>query len=224
MQNFQDIDFNLSFNNFNPDDIQTDETINAVFVIDVSPSVHAYVKDLNHAFNDFVASMQQSHIADHLLVSVLEFNENVKVRTGFQPILQVPTIQFKPCGSGTALYDATLQGLKQATDYRSNLEASGVMTKTLLFVITDGEDNSSSVRSNAVKNALQDILSKEQNVFSFTTILFGVGNAARFEKAQQSMGIQHLAKVGTSGAEIKKMIGFISQSISSAVSGQNIVF
>ncbi|MEZ4884446.1 MAG: vWA domain-containing protein [Chitinophagales bacterium] len=224
MQNFQDIDFNLSFNNFNPDDIQTDETINAVFVVDVSPSIHTYVKDLNHAFNDFVASMQQSHVADHLLVSVIEFNEKVMVRTGFQPILQVPNIQFKPCGGGTALYDATLQGLKQAVDYRSNLEASGVTTKTLLFVITDGEDNSSQNQASRVKTELNKILANEQNVFSFTTILFGVGHSSSFGKAQQEMGLQHLAKVGTSGAEIKKMIGFISQSISSASSGQNIVF
>ncbi len=224
MQNFQDIDFNLSFNNFNPDDIQTDETINAVFVVDVSPSIGSYVKDLNHAFNDFVASMQQSHVADHLLVSVLEFNEKVKARTGFQPILQVPNIQFKPCGSGTALYDATLQGLQQAVDYRTNLEASGVTTKTLLFVITDGGDNSSQNQAAMVKKKVTEILSKEQNAFSFTTILFGVGNAATFERAQQNMGLQHLAKVGTSGTEIKKMIGFISQSISSAANGQNIVF
>lgn len=222
--NFQDIDFNLNFNNFNPDDIQTDETINAVFVVDVSPSIHGYVNDLNHAFNDFVASMQQSHVADHLLVSVIEFHNKVSVRTGFQPIIQVPNIQFQPGGGGTALYDATLQGLKQAVDYRENLEASGVTTKTLLFVITDGADNSSHNQANKVKAELDKILSQEQNVFSFTTILFGVGHATAFENAQKAMGIQHLAKVGTSGAEIKKMIGFISQSISSASSGQNIVF
>jgi hypothetical protein len=34
------------------------------------------------------------------------------------------------------------------------------------------------------------------------------------------MGIEHLAKVGTSGDEMKKMIGFISQSISSVSAGQ----
>ncbi len=224
MQNFQDIDFNLSYNNFNPDDIQVDETINAVFVVDVSPSIGSYVKDLNHAFNDFISTMQKSHIADQLLVSVLEFNEKVSVKTGFQPVMQVPDIQFKPSGYGTALYDATAQGLKQAIDYRSNLESSGVNTKTLLFVITDGGDNSSKTRAAQVKAELDKIMANERNAFSFTTILFGVGSVQSFENAQKNMGIQHLAKVGTSGSEMKKMIGFISQSISSTASNQIIQF
>ena len=37
--NFGDLNFNLDFGNFNPDEIDTDETINAVFVIDKSSSI-----------------------------------------------------------------------------------------------------------------------------------------------------------------------------------------
>ncbi len=227
MSNFDDLnalDFNLNYGHFNPDEIQTDETINAVFVVDVSPSVESYAKELNFAFNDFVQSMQKSHVADRLLVSVLDFNETVRARSGFQPIAQVPSIQFVPSGGGTALYDAAAHGIKAAMDYRQNLEASGVMTKTLIFVITDGEDNSSRTTAKAVAQTLTQIRSKEKNAFSFLTMLFGVGNAASFEKAQKEMGFQHLACVGQTGADMKKMIGFISQSISGAANGQNIQF
>jgi uncharacterized protein YegL len=219
-----DVDFNLTFNNFDPNEIQVDETINAVFVIDVSPSINAYVQHLNHAFNDFVTTMQKSHVADKLLVSLIEFNEKVKVRNGFQPITQLNPIQFTPSGSGTALYDATLKGLENAIQYRTNLEASGVLTKTLLFVITDGEDNSSKSLAKRVKIEMEAVISKEQNAFSFVSILFGVGNATSFQKAQQEMGIQYLAQVGTSGDEIKRMIGFISQSISKTANNMQIVF
>lgn len=219
-----DVDFNLTFNNFDPNEIQVDETINAVFVIDVSPSINAYVQHLNHAFNDFVTTMQKSHVADKLLVSLIEFNEKVKVRNGFQPITQLSPIQFTPSGSGTALYDATLKGLENAIQYRTNLEASGVLTKTLLFVITDGEDNSSKSLAKRVKTEMETVISKEQNAFSFVSILFGVGNATSFQKAQQEMGIQYLAQVGTSGDEIKRMIGFISQSISKTANNMQIVF
>lgn len=219
-----DVDFNLTFNNFDPNEIQVDETINAVFVIDVSPSINAYVQHLNHAFNDFVTTMQKSHVADKLLVSLIEFNEKVKIRNGFQPITQLNPIQFTPSGGGTALYDATLKGLENAIQYRTNLEASGVLTKTLLFVITDGEDNSSKSLAKRVKAEMETVISKEQNAFSFVSILFGVGNATSFQKAQQEMGIQYLAQVGTSGDEIKRMIGFISQSISKTANNMQIVF
>lgn len=219
-----DVDFNLSYNNFSPDEIQVDETINAVFVVDVSPSIGSYVQHLNHAFSDFVSTMQKSHVADKLLVSVVEFSDKVSVRTGFQPIAQLQSIDFTPQGSGTALYDATLKGLENAVAYRKNLESSGVMAKTLLFVITDGEDNSSKVLAKKVKAEMQAVISNEKNAFSFVSVLFGVGNSNSFEKAQKDMGIQHLAQVGLSGDEIKKMIGFISQSISKTANNMQVVF
>jgi uncharacterized protein YegL len=224
MTDLDAIDFNLNFNNFDPNEIQVEETINAVFVVDVSPSISTYVKDLNFAFNDFTQTMQKSHVAEQLMVSIVTFNENIEIVSGFQPIKQIPTMNFKPSGGGTALFQATAQGLKIAIDYRQNLEASGVTAKTLLFVITDGEDNSSSISAKQVKDKLEDILKQEQNAFSFTTILFGVGNATSFEKAQKDMGLQHLAKVGTSGAEIRKMINFISQSISQTAGNNQISF
>ena len=82
MNDFDAVDFNLSFGNFDPTDIQVDETINAVFIVDISPSITSYARELNHAFNDFIQSMQQSHVADQLLVSVLEFNDKVSTKIG----------------------------------------------------------------------------------------------------------------------------------------------
>lgn len=222
MNEFDNFDLGLSFNNFNPDEIQVEETINCVFVVDVSPSIRRYSSDLNNAFNDFVQTMQQSHVHDRLFVSIVEFDDDVRVRSGFQPIIGVPVTDFVPQGGGTALYDAVLAGIKNATDYRESLETTGINVKTLVFVITDGEDNSSARgAASKVKSLLDDIKANEANAFSFTTILFGVGNQARFEQAQTSMGIEHLAKVGDTGKEIKKMISFISSSISKSASGNN---
>ena len=219
--NFGDINFNLDFGNFNPDDIQTDETINAVFVIDTSYSVAAYIKDLNFAFNEFTESMQKSHVAERLFVSIIEFNSAIKVTNGFQPIANIPKMNFsKKLGGSTSLYDAVHLGLTNEITYRKNLENSGVETKTLLFVITDGEDNNSKKPPHIVKQLIDSLKNDERSAFSFTSILFGVGNAADFEAARTAMGIEHLAKVGTSGDEMKKMIGFISQSISSVSAGQ----
>lgn len=108
MDKFNLPDFNIDFGNFDPQNICSDETINAVLIVDVSPSVHAWVNDLNSAFRDFLAEMQRSHIAEKLMVSVIEFNGATTVRTGFQPVETIDTTQinFRPCGAGTALYDA----------------------------------------------------------------------------------------------------------------------
>lgn len=221
IQDLNDIDIHLDFHNFDPDQIQVEETINAVFVIDVSPSISSYEADLNNAFNDFVQTMQQSHIHDRLFTSIVEFDDMVRVRSGFQPIINVPVTNFRAQGSGTALYDAVAAGIKNAMDYRTSLEQTGINVKTLVFVITDGQDNSSSVSPKAIKATLDGILASEANAFSFTTILFGVGPQSYFQSAKDQMGFQHMAVVGNTGKEIKKMISFISSSISKSSSGAN---
>jgi len=222
MDNFNLPDFNIDFGNFDPQEISSDETINAVLVIDVSPSVDSYIGDLNAAFKEFLEEMQRSHVAETLMVSIIEFNEKIIVRSGFQPVNSIDTknITFRPCGRGTALYDAALSGITNAVNYRTNLENSGVNCKTLIFIITDGCDNSSKNGAAKVKSALENILKDEKSSFNFESILFGVGNDSDFENAQKGMGIKHLARIGNSGKEIRKMIGFISASISKS-SGNN---
>ena len=214
--------FGLVFDNFDPSKVQTEETINCVFVVDVSPSVQDYEDELNNGFNEFVQRMQKSHVADRLFVSTIEFNESFKKKTGFQPIVNVPHTTFKACGMGTALYDATKEGLKNALDWRKSLEDSGIIAKTLLFIITDGADNSSRTDPSEVKTLIEDFLKIEKNAFSFQSILFGVNLSFRstFEQAQKDMGIQNLAVTGQSADEIRKMINIISSSVSTTSNGQ----
>lgn len=220
---FDDINFNGNVGNFDPDEVDSDEVINAVFCIDTSPSITNYVSTMNAAFKDFKEEMENSHVGDNLLVSLVEFNDKVTVKTGFQPIKNVPLADVQPGGWGTALFNAVEEGLKIAIDYREKLETSGVSCKTILFVITDGEDNSSGMNAaDNVKELHNQILRNERNAFGFASILFGVGRDAAFEDAKEAMGIQHLAKIGNSGKDIRKMINFISSSISSTSNNANI--
>lgn len=222
----------LQFNNFNPDDItDADETINVVFVVDVSPSIIEFETELNAAFNEFVQEMQKSHVAPRLLVSTLEFSEKVYVNNGFQPIINIPIMNFHGKDSGTALYDAAYKGLENAVSYRETLLNSGINAKTLVFILTDGQDNSSSTLPDKIKTMLEKLAKDEKNAFSFTTILFGIGrdlgngkfeNESYFTDAAQKMGIKNLAKVGNTAKELRKMVGFISSSISTTSSGQQV--
>lgn len=214
--------FGLKFNNFSPDLLQTEETINAVFVLDVSPSMdeNNAIGELNNAYNDFIQEMQKSHISDRLMVSNIEFCETVEVVHGFRPVKDVQPISLHTKGVATALFDATKAGLKNAIDYREQLEKTGVTCKTLLFIITDGEDNRSGRRSaEEVKEMIVNFKKEEKNAFTFTSILFGIGDDNSFTAAKDAMGIEILATLGKTAKEIRKMINFISSSISSSASG-----
>lgn len=231
------VNFNgFGFNNFNPEEIQSDETINAVFVVDTSGSVRGYVNELNAAYNEFVNEFKDSHVKERLLVSVIEFNDSVNVVSGFQPIYKLAEqgeMDFSQrLGGLTALYDGVDSGLANAVDYREQLENSGVGVKTILYIITDGRENASQIASaDTIKQKIDDLLTEERNFASFSSVLFAVCNKndwddpsgqqlkGYFEGVKNDMGIQYLAPVGTTGKEIRAMIKFISSSISSVSSG-----
>ncbi len=232
-ENFSnDVDFNLDFNNVDPSTLQTDDTINVVFVLDKSPSMNtplpgstqSRMDALNEGLNDFIQTMQKSHIADRLLVSTVVFDTDVEVLSGYQPIINIKPYNIHPNRSMTALYKACLLGINNAVKYRKNLEDSGITTKTLVFIITDGEDNQSPADAPKVKFLLEQINRDEKNVFSFTVILFGVGENSEIENSREAMGIDKnlVAPPATTGAEFRKMINWISSSVSSAASNQNI--
>lgn len=178
-----DINFDYNFGNYNPNDVSVEETINAVFVIDTSSSIHPHVQDLNANLNDFIERMQKSHIADKLFVSQVEFNSQVHVEHGFKPISELGHVDLSPrVGGTTALYKAVETALQNAINYRKDLENVGVNCKTLLFVMTDGENNEPGEAS-AVKSIIDNFLVDEKNILSFQSILFGMGNSAKFDAA-----------------------------------------
>lgn len=217
------VNYDFNFGNFNPDDVEVEDTINAVFAIDVSSSVSGYVDELNKGINEFVQRMQKSHVAEKLFVSIVEFQSDVKVRSGFQPIDQIPAIDFtNSIGGMTALFEGTRVALKNALDYREGLENAGVNCKTLLFVITDGDNNRPGSPSD-VKDIINNLLKEERNFASFEAILFGIGKSSGMEsyftQAAADMGIKNVATIDNTPDEIKKMINFISSSVSSASNG-----
>ncbi len=212
----------LNFTNFDPANIQVSETINVVFVIDKSGSVISYVDDLNNVLNEFLHELQKSHVSDRVMASVIEFSDKVEVKSAFHPLVDIDDFNIRPCGM-TNLYGATLAGLENALAYKEEQENNGLTAKTLVFIITDGCDNQG-VNPDLVKQKINEIYKNEMNSFSFSVIMFGLGNETEFDSAREAMGIkpEMLAKLGTSAKELRKMVGFISSSVSSSAAGNSI--
>lgn len=213
----------LNFTNFNPENIQVSETINVTFVIDKSGSVTNYVDDLNNVLNEFLHELQRSHVSDRVMLSVVEFNDKIDVKSAFHPIADVKDFDVRPYGL-TNLYGATLAALENAVAYKEEQENNGLTSKSLVFIITDGLDNVKAALPSEIAKKLQEIYSNEMNSFSFSVIMFGLGDEADFDSAREAMGIkpEMLAKLGTSAKELRKMVGFISSSVSSSAAGNGV--
>ena len=212
----------INFTNFDVNNIQEAETINVVFVIDKSSSTNRFINDLNNTLNEFLHEFQRSHVASKMLISVIEFNSNIDVVSAFQPISDLKDFNVQPYGC-TNLYGAVLAGLENAVQYRKDLENNGISVKTLVFIITDGEDNEG-VDPSLVKQKIDEIYQDESNCFSFTVMMFGLGDEANFDEAREKMGIkpEMLGKLGATAKDLRKMVSFISSSVSSSASGQNV--
>lgn len=75
-----------------------------------------------------------------------------------------------------------------------------------------------------VKQKIDEIYQDESNCFSFTVMMFGLGDEANFDEAREKMGIkpEMLGKLGATAKDLRKMVSFISSSVSSSASGQNV--
>lgn len=212
----------IQFHNFDPSAIQASETINVTFVIDKSGSIGPFVNDLNTVLNDFLHELQRSHVADRVLMQVVEFNGNIDVKTAFRPIADVEDFKVVPSGM-TALYDAMLAALENAVAYKEEQENNGLSSKSLVFLITDGDDTCNGDPA-PVKQKLMEIYQNEANSFAFSVIMFGLGSEAEFDQSREAMGIRKemMAKLGTTAKELRKMVNFISSSVSSSASGAQV--
>jgi len=230
--NTQEYDFSLmgtgyTIDNFDPSNVQEEEVILLGIAMDISGSVSGFERELNEAFRDFTEELQKSHAAPKIMVKVVEFGQKVYEKTGYVPLSQLDpkAMHFKPRDGATCLYAAAKRIVESTVDYREQLEKTGINVKVLLFIITDGDDNVPTTKPKEVADILDELAKEERNIMAFDTILFGVGSdASIFTNAQKDMHFKHLAVVGQTGKEIRKMINIISQSVSKSASNQNIAF
>jgi hypothetical protein len=230
MEGFQNMN---NSQNFDPNSLAnlTSTVIMFIVINDVSPSIRSYESTMNTVAREvFISDLKSSHRKDEIVVKALTFSEKVSHVSGFMPILNVQDDYFDVHnqGSGTALYDAVLQGLQAAIAYRQDLEEQGIEVRTALFISTDGEDNSSDYNAAGnIKKLIEDLRRNEAWAGSFTINMLGVGNPSFFEKACDEMGLDHtkcLVTVGNSASEIRKQMGVVSQSVSSGAGGPTVNF
>ena len=225
---------NIGFDNFDPDALaqQTSEVILFTTVIDTSGSIYGYVDAMNNATRDlFMKELSGSHKADQIVVKSLEFNDSVIHKSGFMPIKNLPSdyLEVKNAGGMTALYQGVLEAYENLESYRNDLEDQGIVCKSNIFIVTDGSDNSSPRDAAAkVKAKIEELRKNESWVNTFTITMLGVGpDTKMFEKSCREMGLDPskcLVTTADPSKDIRKVMGVVSQSVSSSNQAQVVSF
>jgi uncharacterized protein YegL len=197
------------------EDIQTSDVTLVTVLIDASSSIHA--RSLEQAVRDgqnlLVDAFSKAKEKDTVLMALWTFNDEVRVHHAYVPVDDAARLDARSYAGvgGTRLYDTWIEALTANVAYAQRLRDGGTPCKSIVVVITDGEDCGSRARPIDCKKVSQELVASEQFVLAFV----GVGDDVDFRSIAKRMGIPEgsiaLQKDATP-AELRKLFHMVSQS------------
>lgn len=220
---------NFGFSATSLENLGSTEYTLATIVVDTSLSVRPYKEDLLKMEKAIIESCKKSPRSQNLLVRLLHFNSegNITEVHGFKLLDEIDTNSYKPlsCSGATALVDAVFSGIGATLTFAKTLIDQDYDVNGCVYIITDGEENDSTLTMNSIKQKLLESQKKEV-IESLTTILIGLTNDNQINSYLQQFkddcGLDQFIGVGEATPEnLAKLTGFISSSISSVSQSLN---
>lgn len=211
----------FSFSAVRPERLGATEYTLVTVVTDKTGSVGPFASQLLDMKRAVIDACRKSPRAAYLLVRQVEFNTQVSEVHGFVELKDVDAASYQVPATGgmTALYDATMAAISATSAYGKTLSDADFGVNAIVFVITDGDDNSST--SFGPRDIAREVAKSVQSeaIESLRVVLVGI-NASPFRKQLENFAaeaaIDQYVDVGdaTPGA-LAKLAQFVSKSISS---------
>jgi uncharacterized protein YegL len=205
------------------EDLDASEYTLVTLVFDRSGSTADYRPEMKKAVDKVVEACQKSPRADNLMLRLCEFSDGFTERHGFKRLATIGANDYDCLlgddGGMTALYDAAENAISATEAYAKNLTENEFSVNGILFVLTDGMDNRSTLTPNAVQKALKKAVSSE-SMESLVSVLIGVNldQAADqwLQNFHQDAGFTQYVNIGdATPGKLAKLAEFVSKSISS---------
>jgi uncharacterized protein YegL len=168
-----------------------------------------------------VDSMAASREREGILVALWTFDDAHRALHSYVPVEQATRLDrtnYRSTGS-TALYDTWCDALASNVAYAQQLRDAGTLCRSVVVVVTDGEDTSSKRTAGECARLSKDLLASEQFVLAFV----GVGPDANFRAVARSMGIPDgsiLEEKATTTSALRSVFQMVSQSTIRASQGR----
>lgn len=221
MENLPVVGSSFNFSAIRPEKLMgTSEYTLVTIVTDRSGSVIPYAKELLDAIKTAVTSCKASPRAENLLVRLVTFSTNVTEVHGFVKLNDIITDDYEAiqCGGGTSLFDATYESIGATLGYAKKLYTQDFDVNGIVFIITDGSDNCSTMTATGVGSLLDKVVMDEE-IESLITILIGV-NAGSYRRSLEDFkdlaNLSQYVDVGDANEKnLAKFAKFVSKSVSS---------
>ncbi len=216
---------NFGYSAANLEDLGATEYTLVTIAVDESSSVSGYKNEMEKCIQEVVKACKFSPRSDYLLIRLVAFNSTMREIHGFKQLVDCDINDYDgaitPYGS-TALFETARNAIVATGDYGKQLADSDFDVNAIIFVITDGEDNSSGgISANDVGTALKGIM-RDEALESVMSLLIGVGVGAyqgvadALDEFKNDAGLNQYVEIKDANEKtLAKLADFISQSVSS---------
>jgi uncharacterized protein YegL len=198
------------------EDIVASDVTLVTVLIDASSSIAS--RGLEQAVRDgqnlLVDAFGGSTAKDSILMALWTFENETKVVHSYVPVDDAERLTSKTykASGATRLYDTWCDALAANVAYAERLRASGTPCRSVVVVLTDGEDVGSRRTQGDCAKVSRDLLASEQFVLAFV----GVGTDVDFFAVARGMGLPD-ANVSVQStatpAALRRTFQMVSQSV-----------
>jgi len=196
------------------DDLTVDNVTLVSIALDASYSMYEHEQTVREAYDELVIkAMKESKQANSMLVSTRVFDETDRILYGFKKVEDVGKVgsQYTAQGGATLLHDTAIAAMTGIRAYAKNLNDSGVQTKCIVVVMSDGGNNTGTLSPDPVKKLAEDCIKSE--MFYLVYVGFKQHSSDNLEAIGKSMGFPNVLTAAKSPSEMRKAMGLVSQSI-----------
>jgi uncharacterized protein YegL len=197
------------------DDIQASDVTLVTLLIDASSSIAS--RGLEDAVRNgqglLLDAFASSRERDAILTALWTFHHEATVVHSYVPVPDAVRLDAKSyhAQGSTHLYDTFYEACAANVAYAQTLRDSGTPTRSVVVVVSDGEDVGSKRAAKTCKKLADDLLRSEQFVLAFV----GVGSDVDFHKVARSMGIPDgcvLVQKDATAEGLRRAFQLVSQS------------
>lgn len=193
-------------------------------IADRSGSVGSFYRQEEKALKEIVSACARSPRADLLLLRYTTFDNHLQEAHGFRLLQDCHANDYDNTlspGGSTALFDASIDGVDAVARFGKDLVDKEYTVNGIIFVITDGDNNTGKHRNAAaVKKSIDQAL-RTECLESLVTILIGVNVtdsyvAGKLQTFAQEAGFTQYIELDKADEKtLARLAQFVSKSISS---------
>lgn len=197
------------------EEITASDVMLVTLLVDASSSIASRgLEDaVREGQNLLVDALGDARERDGILLALWVFNDTPRVvhaYVGLDDAIRLDRKNYAASG-GTRLYDTWCDALLANVAYAEKLRESGTPCRSLLVVVTDGEDCGSQRRVSACADLSRTVLASEQ----FTLAFVGVGSDVDFHAIAKQMGVPDgnvAVQANATPTTLRKVFQMVSQS------------